>query len=129
MKKKINKKKGMSGGKIIAGVAGVAGVAGMAALGAGAYYFLGPKAKAHQKKAKALVQKMKKEVDKEIKKVKEVTPPLYHQMVDTISKNYAKQYKLHEKDIQAFAEKMKSELKGAKKIVKKAVHQAKKKSA
>ena len=87
----------MSGGKI------VAGVAGMAALGAGAYYFLGPKAKAHQKKAKVLMEKMKKEVEKEIKRAKEVTPPLYYKAIDVVSSNYAKQYKLHEKDIKAFA--------------------------
>jgi len=123
MKKNINNKKGMSGGKIVAGIAGVA------ALGAGAYYLLGPKAKAHQKKAKVLVEKMKKEVEKEIKKVKEITPPLYHQAVDSISKNYAEQYKLHEKDIKAFAEKMKSEWKGMKKIVKKPTKISKKKSA
>jgi hypothetical protein len=121
MKKKINKKKGVSGGKIIAGVAG------MAALGAGAYYFLGPKAKTHQKKVKMLVEKMRKEAEKEIKKVKEVTPALYYKAIDAVSSNYAKQYKLHEKDIQAIADKMKSEWKGANKIVKKAVREAKKK--
>ncbi|MFA6353332.1 MAG: hypothetical protein WCW93_00110 [Candidatus Paceibacterota bacterium] len=122
MKKKINTKKGLSGGKIIAGVAG------MAALGAGAYYFLGPKAKAHQKKAKILVEKMKKEVEKEIKKVKEVTPALYYKAIDVVASNYAKQYKLHEKDVKAIADKMKNEWKGANKIVKKAVREAKKKS-
>jgi uncharacterized protein HemX len=109
----MKKNKKISGGKIVAGVAGVA------ALGAGAYYLLGPKAKAHQKKAKVLLSKMEKEVAKKVKKVKEVTPPLYHQAVDSISKNYAKQYKLHEKDIKAFAEKMKSEWKKASKIIKK----------
>jgi len=119
----MNKKKGMSGGKIVARVAGIA------ALGAGAYYLLGPKAKAHQKKVKVLVEKMKKEVEKEIKKVKEVTPPLYHKAVDNISKNYAEQYKLHEKDIKDFAKKMKSEWKGINKIIKKPVKTSKKKSA
>jgi len=119
---KKNKKSGMSGGKIMAVGAGIA------AASAGAYYLLGPKAKAHQKKAKVLVQKMKKEVEKEIKKVKEVTPPLYHQAVDSISKNYAEQYKLHEKDIKAFAEKMKSEWKKASKIIKKPTKTSKKRA-
>jgi len=35
----------------------VATVAGLAALGAGAYYLLGPNAKAHQKKARVLIAK------------------------------------------------------------------------
>ena len=113
----------MSGGKI------VAEVAGMAVLGAGAYYLLGPKTKAHQKKAKMLVEKMKKEVEKEIKKVKEVTPPLYYKAIDVVSSNYAKQYKLHEKDIQAFAKKLKSEWKKASKIIKKSGKTSKKKRA
>lgn len=100
--------------------------AGLAAVGAGAYYLLGPDAKAHQKKVLSLASKMKKEVAKEIKKAKAVTVPLYHKTVDTVSKNYAKQYKLHEKDIKAVAAKMKAEWKGAKKVVKKAVRVAKK---
>jgi hypothetical protein len=118
---KKNKKSGMSGGKIVAMGAGVA------ALGAGTYYLFGPKAKTHQKKAKVLLNKIQKEVASEIKKVKEVTPPLYHQAVDSISENYAKQYKLHEKDIQAFAKKLKSEWKKASKIVRKPTKTSKKK--
>jgi len=81
--------------------------AGMAALGAGAYYLFGPEAKAHQKKATALMAKMKKEIATEIKKAKTKTMPAYKKAVDTISANYAKQYKLHEKDIKAFAKKLK----------------------
>ena len=45
-------------------------IAAAAALGAGAYYFLGPNKKAHQKKAKALYEKIKKEAKKEGKKLK-----------------------------------------------------------
>lgn len=101
--------------------------AGLAAVGAGAFYLLGPNAKAHQKKVSALANKMKKEVTKEVKKIKAVTVPMYHKTVDVVSKNYAAQYKLHEKDIKAMASKMKAEWKGAKKVVKKAVRVAKKK--
>lgn len=85
--------------------------AGLAAVGAGAYYLLGPKAKMHQKKASALFAKIKKEVQSETKKAKEVSIPLYHKAVDVISENYAKQYKMHEKDIKAFAKKLKREWK------------------
>ncbi|MFA5932316.1 MAG: hypothetical protein WC793_02985 [Candidatus Paceibacterota bacterium] len=100
--------------------------AGLAAVGAGAFYLLGPNAKAHQKKVSALATKMKKEVTKEVKKAKAVTVPLYHKAVDTVSKNYAKQYKLHEKDINALAKKMKAEWRGAGKVVKKTVKKLKK---
>ncbi len=85
--------------------------AGLAAAGVGAYYLLGPKAKAHQKKASALLVKIKKEVESKVKQAKEVSSPLYHKAVDVVATNYAKQYKLHEKDIQAFAKKLKSEWK------------------
>ena len=102
--------------------------AGLAAVGAGAFYLLGPNAKVHQKKVSALAAKMKKEVTKEVKKAKAATMPLYHKAVDTVSKNYAKQYKLHEKDIKALASKMKAEWKGAGKVVKKTVRTLKKKA-
>jgi gas vesicle protein len=83
--------------------------AGIAAIGAGAYYLLGPKGKEHQKKVSALLGKMNKEIKSEIKKVKEVSLPLYHKAVDKISETYAKQYKIHGKDIKTFAKKLKSE--------------------
>ena len=85
--------------------------AGIAAVGAGAYYLLGPKGKAHQKKATILMAKIKKEVQSEVKKAKKATAPLYHKAVDIVSENYAKQYKMHEKDIKAFAKKLKAEWK------------------
>ena len=108
---KINKKMSV-GAKMAVG-------AGVAAVSAGAYYLLGPKAKIHQKKASALLVKMKKEIENEIKKVQKMTTPLYHKAVDVISENYAKQYKMHEKDIKTFANKLKSEWKEINKIAKK----------
>lgn len=117
-----NKKSGMSGAKM----AGVA--AGLAAVGAGAYYLMGPKGKMHQQKAKALFAKMEKEVKSEMKKAKEVSMPIYHKAVDIVSKNYVKQYKMHEKDIEAFAKKLKGEWKGASAVVKKSIQTFKKKS-
>ena len=123
--KKDNMKK-ISGKKI------VATGAGMVALGvasAGAYYMFGPKAKAHQKKAVALMAKMKKDVTNEIKKAKDAGMPVYHKAIDMVSENYAKQYKEHEKEIKALAKTLKGELKTvSKKITKKPVKVAKKKS-
>jgi hypothetical protein len=58
------KNKKTSKGKVVAGVATVA------AIGAGAYYMLGPNGKKNQKKAKVLAGKIKKEVAKDSKKLK-----------------------------------------------------------
>ncbi|MDP9249002.1 MAG: hypothetical protein M3M85_00620 [bacterium] len=102
----MTKTKKISKGKIIAAAA-----AGAAVLGAGAYYLLGPNKTAHQKKAKALYEKMKREVKKEAKRAKELSLPVYNKAVDVISENYAKQYKLHEKEIKAIAQKLKGEWK------------------
>ncbi len=117
------KNKKMSTGKKMAIGAGIVAIG--AATG-GAYYLLGPNAKEHQRKASALLKKMKKEVEREARKAKDVTLPLYHKAVDVVSKNYAKQYKAHEKDIKAFANKLKSELKSVNKVVKKSVGKIKK---
>jgi gas vesicle protein len=107
MKKIIKKKKGgTSGGKMLATGVGMA-------LGAGAYYLLGPDSKKHQKQVSSLMSKMKNEVEKEIKKSKEISAPLYHKVVDVVSENYTKQYQMHEPEIKAFAKKLKSEWKGA----------------
>jgi len=107
MKKNTKKvvSKGMSTGKKVA----IGGA--IAAIGAGAYYLLGPDAKAHQKKTSVLLAKVKKEVQSEAKKVKEMSGPLYQKAVDVISTNYAKQYKAHGKEIKAFADKLKKEYK------------------
>lgn len=87
--------------------------AAAAAVGAGAYYLLGPKGKAHQKKAGALLKTIEKEVKGEVKKAKEVTETLYQKAVDVVSENYAEQYKMHEKEITDFAAKLKKEWKRA----------------
>lgn len=113
MKKTV--KKGMSSGKK---AAIGAGVVALSAVGAGAYYFLGPDGKKNQKKALALVGKMKKEVISEVKKAKKLSGPVYGKAVDMVSKNYAKQYKAHAKDIKAIASKLKSEWKGIEKALK-----------
>jgi hypothetical protein len=115
-----NNKKMSAGKKMAVG-------AGIAALGAGAYYLFGPNAKVHQKKASVLMGKIKKEVVSEIKKAKSVTMPVYHKTVDVVSKNYAKQYKLHEKEIKAIAKKLKGEWKEINKTVKKTAVNLKKK--
>ncbi|MFA6177282.1 MAG: hypothetical protein WC694_00055 [Candidatus Paceibacterota bacterium] len=123
--KKNNKK--MSVGKKL--TIGAVGVAAIGAAGAGVYYLFGPKAKAHQKKAITFIAKIKKDVEKEVKTVKEVTVPIYNTIVDTVSSNYAKQYKLYEGDVKILAKKLKNEWREANKVAKKTVKILKKKSS
>ena len=112
MKEKQIKKSKMSAGKVVAIGAGVA------AIGAGAYYFLGPNGKKNQQKAKVWMTKMEKEVAKKMVKIKNASEPIYHNAVDTLAKNYSKQYKEHAPEIKAFAEHLKSSWKNVEKKVK-----------
>ncbi len=110
-KNKATSKKGGAGKAIAVG-------ASVAAIGAGAYYFLGPKGKTHRKKAKVWMTKMEKEVEKKVKTIKKMSGPIYHQAVDALAENYSKEYKAHAAEIKAFANKLKSEWKGAEKKAK-----------
>jgi gas vesicle protein len=120
IKKKQIKKKKTSAGKVIAIGAG------LAALGAGAYYLLGPNGKANQKKAAAWMTKMKKEAQKKIGKIKNVSEPIYHNVLDTLAENYSKQYKQHVPEIKAFTKQLKSGWSEIKKEVKPIIKKAKK---
>ena len=102
---KTNSKKrsGISGGEMAA----IGATA--AALGAGAYYLMGPKAKKHQKNAKALLSNIKKEVNTELKRAKDITKPIYNRIVDNVSKAYQGQYEAHEAEIRAMAKKLKED--------------------
>ena len=120
MKKETTKtKKGMSDGKKMA-VAGVV-TAGVAAIGSAAYMFLGPDGKKNQKKAKALIGKMEKEVKSKIKMAKDMSEPMYKKAVDAMAKTYSQQYKEHAPEIKMVAEKLKSEWKSAAKKMPKVV--------
>jgi len=124
IQKKQTKKSNVSVGKVVGVTAGVA------ALGAGAYYFLGPNGKKNQKKAKVWMNKIKKDTEKKITKIKNVSEPIYHSVVDTIVANYSKQYKEHAPEIKAFAKDLKSEWnkieKKSKPIIKKVQKKVKK---
>lgn len=110
--KKETKKKKVSTGKIVTIGAGVA------AIGAGAYYFLGPNAKANQKKAKVWMEKMEKEVVNKMKTIEKVSEPIYHKTVDSLAENYSKQYKEYAPEIKIFAEHLKNGWKGFEKKTK-----------
>ncbi|MEO5635171.1 MAG: hypothetical protein ABIS26_02145 [Candidatus Paceibacterota bacterium] len=123
-------KKGMSKGQMMA-VGGAAAVA--AAAGAGAYYLMGPKGKTHQRKAKMMLIKMRKEAKQALSKAKDMTQPIYHNTVDALAAKYSKQYNIHEREIRALATKLKGEWKKksgqAKRTVKRSVKKVTKKAA
>jgi hypothetical protein len=118
MKKITKKKTGVSTGKIVAVSAGVA------ALGAGAYYFLGPNGDKNQKKASVWMNGMKKDILNSMIKIKDTTESMRHTALDAIGATYTKQYNEHAGDIQTFIKDIKKEWRGVKKsatpVVKKA---------
>ncbi|HBD25086.1 MAG: hypothetical protein A2566_02375 [Candidatus Zambryskibacteria bacterium RIFOXYD1_FULL_40_13] len=100
--------------------------AGVAAVSAGAYYFLGPNRKQHQKKAKVWIGEMKEEVEKKFKKMKNVTEPIYQNVIDVMAETYSKKHKEHSGEIEAFAKKLKSQWKKTKNSANSVIKKAKK---
>lgn len=124
MKKTTNKKGG-------AGTAVAIG-AGVIALAAASYYFFGPEGKKNQKKVKGWMIKMKGDIVDKLEDVKEVTEPIYHQIVDAVAAKYAKgTKKITPEDVSMYVEVLKKQWRGisqsttgAKKTVKKAVQKS-----
>jgi hypothetical protein len=83
--------------------------AGIAAIAAGAYFFLGPKGKKHQKQMKGWMVKMKGEVLEKLEEAKEVTEPIYNDIVDTVAKTNAVAGKIPKAEIAALAEDLKKQ--------------------
>jgi len=84
MAKKIVSKKGLSTKEII----GIG--AGVAALGAAAFVLFGPEGKQNRKAIKGWSVKMKGEIIEKFEQAKELTEPVYHQIIDTVHAKYAK---------------------------------------
>ncbi|MES2087548.1 MAG: hypothetical protein V4467_00995 [Patescibacteria group bacterium] len=85
---------------------GMIGV-GLAGLAATAYFFLSPKAKQHQKHAKAWAIKMKGDVIEKLEQAKEVSEPVYREIIDSVSKDYEKGMKATKEEIAELAEDLK----------------------
>lgn len=62
--------------------------AGVAALAAAGYFFLGPSGKKNFRATRGWMIKMKGEVVEKMEAVKNVTEKEYHNIVDTVAKNY-----------------------------------------
>lgn len=130
MKKKTTK----NGSNIVAATFIGASLAGLAAT---AYFFFGPKGKANQRHAKAWAIKMKGDVIEKLEMARDISEPIYHEIIDSIAKEYekgkkasreeiavlSKDLKKHWKTISKTAKKVKSEMvkeeKPAKKVAKK----------
>ena len=93
MEKKKESKKGISAGAI----AGIG--AGIAALTASAYVLFGPAGKKNRKAIKGWTIKMKGEIIEKLEEAKEITEPVYHNIVDTIKAKYEKAKNVDQKDI------------------------------
>ena len=114
MKKKKTVKKG-SGAKTVVGVS-----VGVAALGAAAaYLFLGPKGEKNKKAVKTWAKKMKSELVREFKKAKNVTEPVYHNIVDKVHARYAKFEDVDKKELESLVKDVKKHWKTMTKETKK----------
>ncbi len=95
MKNKIIKKSSGTAKYVAIG----ASIAGIAA----AYFFLGPKGKINQRKTKAWAIKMKADVVEKLEEVRDMSEPVYHQIIDTIAKEYEEKKKVGREEIQSLA--------------------------
>lgn len=81
--------------------------ASLAGLAASAYFFLGSKGKKNQKHVKAWVIKMKGDVVEKLEMAKEVSEPVYEQIIDSVATEYKKGKKASQVEIDEMAKDLK----------------------
>jgi hypothetical protein len=91
--------------------------AGLASLAASAYFLLSTKEKENQKYAKAWAIKMKGDVVGKLEAARDVTEPIYHEMVDSVAAKYAKIIKLDSREVNELAQELKKHWKTINKAV------------
>ncbi len=131
--KKTVKKSSSNASSVMGGAILGAGLAGLAAT---AYFFFGPKGKTNQRHAKAWAIKMKGDVIEKLETAREISEPVYQQIIDSVATEYKKGMKASHEEIAELAQDLKKHwktitnskkvakrraVKGAKKAVKKAV--------
>ena len=84
-----------------------AGIAGLVATAYAAYFFLGPKGKKHQQQAKSWIIKMKGDVVEKLETVKDITKPMYHEIINSVAAQYEKDMKAGHTEIAAVANELK----------------------
>jgi len=77
--------------------------ASLAGLAATAYFFFGAKGKKHRTHAKAWAIKMKGDVVERLEAAREITEPVYREIIDTVAKEYQKGKKASQPEIKALA--------------------------
>ncbi|NCU28548.1 MAG: hypothetical protein EOM85_02665 [Candidatus Moranbacteria bacterium] len=105
----MQNKKGASAKKII----GI-GV-GVAALSAAAYLLFGPEGKKNRKVVKSWAVKMKGEIIEKFEEAKELTEPVYNEIIDKVQQKYAKVQNIDQKELQSVVAEMKKNWKSLKK--------------
>ncbi|MFA5228536.1 MAG: YtxH domain-containing protein [Candidatus Paceibacterota bacterium] len=101
MPKKITPKKSSLGAAVGIGV-------GIAAATAAAYLLFGPDGKKNRKAISGWTIKMKGEIIEKFEKAKEVTEPIYHEIVDEVSKKYSKLKNIDKEDLEAVVDDLKN---------------------
>lgn len=116
MAKKATPKKSSLGAAVGIGV-------GIAAATAAAYLLFGPDGKKNRKAISSWSVKMKGEIIEKFEKAKEITEPIYHEIVDEVSDKYSKLKNIDKSELEAVVEDLKNNWK---KIVKDAKPKKKK---
>jgi len=98
--------------------------ASVAALAATTYFFWGPEGKKHQKKLKGWMIRMKGEVVEKLENAREITEPMYRQIVDSVATGYVKGGKISRKEIEALVKDLKKHWK----TIGRSAHSARKKT-
>ncbi|MEK7646459.1 MAG: hypothetical protein AAB381_02080 [Patescibacteria group bacterium] len=101
-------KKSSKGSPVVTATVVGAAVAGLAAT---AYFFLSPKSKQHRAHAKAWSIRMKADVIEKLEQARELSEPMYHQLIDTIATEYATGQKAGTTEIKALAQDLKKQWK------------------
>jgi len=90
--------------------------ASLAGLAATAYFLFGPKGKKHRQHAKAWAIKMKGEVIEKLETAREITEPVYLEIIDTVAKEYEKGKKASQPEVEALAKDLKKHWKSMSKL-------------
>lgn len=80
---------------------------GLAGLAATAYFFLGPKGKKNQSNVKSWVIKMKGDVVEKLEQARDITEPVYQEIIDTVAARHKKVMKNNETEITELAQDLK----------------------
>ncbi len=111
MIKKTVKKSGLSAKEVI----GIG--AGVAALSAAAYMLFGPNGKKNQKALRGWAVKMKGEIIEKFEEAKELTEPVYHEIIDKVQSKYSKLKNIDQDELAEVVGEIKKNWKALKKEV------------